>query len=186
MSLKVEQRVGIAAPVDEVYAILADIESWPQWSPIHKAASGQIAFGAAVRLEENYAGLGTWEQQGVVADYQPLSHIHVSVPKRFYAGTLIRYFEMDILSETGTSFSVGALFGGFLSQREGKRYRSYLREGFAAFAEALKTKAEAETAAHPERVNPHILVPELPPLPKHEPAWRRGTKFWGGVWGHKR
>lgn len=177
MALKIEHRIGIAAPVDDVYEILANIEAWPQWSPIHKATSGSVHFGAPVRLEEYYEGLGIWEQAGSVADYQPLSHIHIVIPKPFYAGRLVRYFELDILSETGTGFSVGALFDGFLSEREGKRYRSFLREGFHAFAEALKAKAEAET--DPTRPHARIKVPEPAPLPKKEAAWKRQAHFWG-------
>ena len=177
MALKIEQRIGIAAPVDEVYDLLADIESWPSWSPIHTAASGRVGFGAPVRLEEHYEGLGTWEQSGAVADYQPLSHIHIAVPKPFYAGRLIRYFELDILSEAGTGFAVGALFDGFLSEREGRRYRKYLREGFHAFAEALKARAEAQF--DPEQPHARINVPEPPAVPKLPPAWKRQTHFWG-------
>jgi len=177
MALKIEYRIGISAPVDEVYEILTDMENWPSWSPVHKAVSGSVHFGAAVRLEEYYEGLGTWEQTGGVADYQPLSHIHVAIPRPFYAGSLIRYFEMDILSEAGTSFTVGALFSGFLSMREGRRYRHYLRKGFQAFAEALKAKAEAQT--DPSKPHARINVPEPPPQPRKEPAWKRQTRFWG-------
>jgi hypothetical protein len=177
MSVKVEQRIGITAPVDDVYDILTDIENWPSWSPIHKAASGVVKFGAPVRLEEYYEGLGLWEQEGAVGEYQPLSHIHIYIPRPFYAGRLIRFFEVDVLSETATSFSVGALFDGFLSEREGKRYRSYLRQGFQAFAEALKAKAEAET--DPTKPHARITVPEPPTLPKKPPVWQRQAHFWG-------
>ncbi|MGA9658695.1 MAG: SRPBCC family protein, partial [Asticcacaulis sp.] len=121
MSFKIEQRIGIAAPVDDVYEILADINAWPEWSPIHKKAEAILRFGAPVHLEEHYEGLGTWETDGSVADWTPLSHIHIHVPKPLYAGKLVRYFEFEALSEYGSHFAVGALFGGFLSEREGKR-----------------------------------------------------------------
>lgn len=179
MAIKIEYRIGIAAPVDEVYEVLSEVENWPQWSPIHKAASGQLKFGAPVRLEEYYEGLGTWELEGSVADYQPLSHIHINIPKPFYAGRLIRYFELDILSQEATSFSVGALFDGFLSEREGRQYRQYLRGGFQAFSEALKVTSEEVAARHHNQPRSRIVVPEPPPLPKKEPAWKRQTHFWG-------
>lgn len=171
MSYKVEYRIGIAAPVDDVYDILAEIEQWPEWSPIHKKATGKLSFGAPVALEEYYEGLGTWELTGFVADWTPLSHIHVTVPKKFYEGRLIRYFEMDALSESGSSFSVGALFGGFLSEREGRRFSKFLKAGFEQFATALKEKSEAAYAASPEKrravlAPPEPKKPQLAPPPK--------------------
>ncbi|HTN39790.1 MAG TPA: SRPBCC family protein [Asticcacaulis sp.] len=179
MAIKIEQRVGIAAPIDDVYEVIADINAWPEWSPIHKVARADLHFGAPIHLEEYYEGLGTWETDGVIADWTPLSHIHISVPKPFYAGTLVRYFEFDALSEYGSSFSIGALFSGFLSEREGKAYRQHIRTGFAAFGEALKVRAEAKFAA-----NPHVSSVVVPPVPKDDPLRKErpkwlATHFWG-------
>ncbi|ESQ79913.1 SRPBCC domain-containing protein [Asticcacaulis sp. YBE204] len=142
MALKIEKRIGISTAVDVPYEIMADINSWPSWSPIHKSAEGTLGFGAPVKFEEYYEGLGTWEVAGFVDDWTPLSHIHIGVPKKFYEGSLIRFYEFEILSDTACHFTIGAQFSGFLSEREGKRYRKFLREGFEKFAEALKAKAE--------------------------------------------
>jgi hypothetical protein len=179
---RIEHRVGIAAPVDDAYEIAAEIEAWPQWSPIHKKATGRLAFGAPIALEEYYEGLGTWELSGALADWQPFSHIHVAVPKPFYAGTLIRYFEFDALSAHGSTFAVGALFDGFLSEREGKMIAGPVRRGFAAFAEALKDRAEAAYLAKPENERTANLLPpksipdKLRPPPA--PNWK-GPQFLG-------
>lgn len=145
MSFKIEHRIGISAPVDRSYEIAADIGAWPSWSPIHKAASATLAFGGPILLDEHYEGLGRWEQVGTIADWTPLSHIHVSVPKPFYAGRLTRYFEFENLSDTGSLFTVGALFEGLISEWEGRRYAGPLKRGFAAMAEALKLRAEASS-----------------------------------------
>jgi hypothetical protein len=178
MACKIEQRVGIAAPVDDIYELVADIGRWPEWSPIHLAATGELHFGAPVHLEERFEGLGTWEIHGVVADWSPLSHIHIDVPKPFYAGKLTRYFEFESLSETGSIFTVGALFNGLLSEREGWRYAKFLRTGFAAFGEAVKAKAEAEFAAHPDHRArmplPEPKKPQLGPTPK---KWQKTKMF---------
>jgi len=179
---RIEHRIGIAAPVDDPYEIVADLESWSKWSPIHKAASGKLSFGAPVTFEEYYEGLGTWELAGSLADWQPLSHIHVAIPKPFYAGTLIRYFEFDALSAHGSSFAVGALFNGFLAEREGKLIAKPVKRGFAAFAEALKAKAEAQFEAKPEdertanHLPPKAIPDKLKPPPP--PNWN-GTNYFG-------
>lgn len=173
MGFKIEHRTGVAAPVDDVYEVVADIDSWPSWSPIHKSASGELHFGAPVRFEEYYEGLGVWEIGGTIDDWSPLSHIHISVPKRFYEGKLIRYFEFSPLSETGSSFTVGALFDGFLSEREGRRYARFLREGFAAFAEAVKTRSEAAFAEAPaHRAPPEVALRAAPQLGPQRRNWQ--------------
>lgn len=170
MVYKVEARVGIGVPVDDVYDIIAEIDAWPTWSPIHKAASGKLAFGAPFHTEEHFDGLGLWEIDGTISDWVPMSHIHVHVPKKFFEGQLIRYFEFESLSETGSSFTAGALFSGFLSEREGRRYGKHFREGFHAFGEALKTKAEADYNAKPpeqrRKASRPPAAPEIPPKTK--------------------
>ncbi len=179
---RIEHRIGIAAPVDDAYDLAADIETWPQWSPIHKKAAGKLSFGAPIALEEYYEGLGTWELSGALADWQPYSHIHVAIPKPFYAGTLIRYFEFDALSAHGSTFAVGALFNGFLAEREGKMIAKAVRKGFAAFAEALKDRAEAVYLAKPEsertvnNLPPKAIPDKLQPPPP--PNWG-GPRFLG-------
>lgn len=182
MAIKIEQRVGVAAPVDDIWDLIADVNAWPSWSPIHKAASGEMHFGAPIHFEEYYEGLGTWEVDGAINDWTPLSHLHVGVPKPFYAGRLIRYFEMDALSDQGSTFTVGALFQGFLSEREGLRFRRFLRTGFEAFAEAVKTRAEARFAEHPEaRTHVEIKAPEKPQLGPQRANWQRNNfLFFGG------
>ncbi len=166
MSYKVEYRIGVAAPVDDVYDLVCDIESWTQWSPIHKAASGQLKFGAPIHLEEQYEGLGMWEIDGVLSDWSPYSHIHVFIPKPFYAGKQVRYFEFEALSQTGSAFTVGALFNGFLSEREGRAYGKHLRKGFQLFAETVKARAEENYNNSPDkrRAPREIKAPEKPQL----------------------
>lgn len=183
MPYKIEFRIGVAAPVDDVYDVIADIEKWPEWSPIHKKASGKMSFGAPIAFEEYYEGLGTWEINGVLADWQPLSHIHISVPKKFYEGRLVRYFEMDALSEAGSSFSVGALFDGFLSEREGRRYGKFLKIGFESFADAVKNRAEKAYAEAPVKRRAHLPPPE-PQKPNLGPPPRAVEM--PHMWGRKK
>ncbi len=176
---KVEYRFGIAAPVDYVYDILADVERWPEWSPIHKEARAHLGFGAPAVFKEEYAGLGTWELEGALSDWVPLSHMHFHIPRPWYMGRLIRYYEVDNLLEVGTRFSVGAAFSGMLSIREGKRFAPHLRKGFEAFTLALKDRAEAAYAADPNRIvrKPAQKPPER--IKKRAPKWGNDAKMWG-------
>jgi len=181
MSYKVEYRIGVAAPVDDVYDLVADIEAWPQWSPIHKAARGSLHFGAPIHLEEQYEGLGMWEIDGVLADWSPYSHIHVFIPKPFYAGKQMRYFEFDALSQTGSTFTTGALFQGYLSEREGRAYGKYLKTGFQLFAETVKARAEENYNNSPDkrRAPREIKAPEKPKLGPRD--WKVKTPSFFGA-----
>jgi hypothetical protein len=174
MAYKIEHRIGIAAPVEVVYDIVSALEDWPSWSPIHRKVVGKLGFGAPLHLEEHYEGLGVWEVTGAISDWSPLSHIHVDVPKPFYAGSLMRFFEFDTLSETGCSFAVGALFSGFLSEREGRRFASKIKPGLATMCEALKARAETDFTTDPDRLPRYARPVETParkPLVKtKEPA----------------
>jgi len=100
---------------------------------------------------------------GQVADWVPQSHIHLEVPKPFYAGKLTRFFEFDTLTDTACTFSVGAVFDGFLSEREGRRFGPKIKPGLALMCEALKVHAEAVYAADPtppkERPKPKEIIP---------------------------
>lgn len=176
---KVEYRFGIQAPVDYVYDILADVEKWPTWSPIHKEARAQLGFGAPAAFKEEYEGLGTWELDGALSDWVPLSHMHFHIPRPWYVGQLIRYYEVDNLLEVGTRFSMGAAFGGLLSEREGKRFAPYLRKGFEAFTHELKARAEQAYANDP---NATLRAPaQKPPerIKKQAPRWGNPSKPWG-------
>jgi len=144
MVFKIESRLGIAAPVDVVYEAVADLEAWPSWSPIHKSVTGKLKFGALIEMDEYYEGLGRWQVAGTLVDWTPNSLIHIAVPKPFWAGSLMRYIEWEALSDTGTTFSVGAHFDGFFSEREGKRLAKPIKRGFDAMTQALKARVEAK------------------------------------------
>src|SRR5260370_22292284 len=42
--------VDIAATPQQVWAVLADLDSYPQWNPFIRSASGQLAEGATLTL----------------------------------------------------------------------------------------------------------------------------------------
>lgn len=175
---KVEHRFGIAAPVDYVYDILADVENWPTWSPIHKEAKAHLGFGAPAAFKEEYEGLGTWELDGALSDWVPLSHMHFHIPRPWYEGHLIRYYEVDNLMEVGTRFSMGAAFSGLLSEREGKKFAPYLRRGFEAFTLALKDRAESAYAADPHATIRQPAQKPPPRIKRQPPKWGNHSQMW--------
>ena len=50
MTDKVSAEIEIAAPPEHVWAVLADLASYPQWHPVFLGASGQLAEGSRLSL----------------------------------------------------------------------------------------------------------------------------------------
>ena len=44
--------VDIAATPQQVWAVLADLDAYPQWNPFIRSASGQVAEGATLTLRK--------------------------------------------------------------------------------------------------------------------------------------
>ena len=60
MNFKVEKRVGVRAPSDRIWEIIADLPGWDQWNPIETGAAGTIAFGGSISLTERIEPSGTF------------------------------------------------------------------------------------------------------------------------------
>jgi hypothetical protein len=45
MAIKIEHRIGIAAPAEVIWEILADVPGWEAWNPLYTKASGVIRIG---------------------------------------------------------------------------------------------------------------------------------------------
>ena len=48
VSMKLERRIGIAAPDEVVWEVLSDIEAWPSWNAMYPRARGELRIGALV------------------------------------------------------------------------------------------------------------------------------------------
>ena len=143
MSFYIEHRLGVAAPADQVWAILSDIEGWSRWNPLYRSSSGRLRIGEQVSFELVLQGEAPETLQATVVDWAPELQIHLKV--RLYGGLLstTRYMEIEKLSETGCIFSNGEFFRGPLAGFMPRRLKSAMRQGFASMGEALKRKAEA-------------------------------------------
>ena len=141
MSLKIEHRIGIPAPAEAVWSVLADLEGWPAWNPLYPAARGQLRIGSQLDLEVAFPGTASRAIRPVVADWVPNDQIHWRL--RLFGGLLrsTRYLEIEALTETGCIFTNGEVFDGPLAFAMGRMRRS-LKDGFRAMGEALKQRVE--------------------------------------------
>ena len=141
--LKLEHRIGVQAPPETLWTLIADLQAWPEWNPIYTRASGVLSIGAPLELTLALPEQAPRHIEPVVVDWVPHEQLHwrTSVASGF--GTAIRYIEIDQVAEHACIVSNGELFQGLLGPAAAKRVQRPLKKGFAAMGEALKARAEA-------------------------------------------
>ena len=140
MAFRIEHRIGVAAPADTIWELLADVERWPQWNPLYTQASGKLGIGAALKLREEVPGRPPRQLSPVVVDWEPRAQI-LWRENGVMARTM-RYIEIEALTETGCIFANGAFFHGLAGEVQAKSQRRAIFQGFEAMGEAVKRLAE--------------------------------------------
>ena len=140
MAFRIEHRIGVAAPADTIWELLADVERWPQWNPLYTQASGKLGIGAALKLRETLPGRPPREFEPVVVDWEPRAQI-LWRENGVLARTM-RYIEIEALTETGCIFANGAFFHGLAGELQAKSQRRAIFEGFEAMGQAVKRLSE--------------------------------------------
>lgn len=143
MPFKIEHRIGVQRPAEQVWAAIYDLEAWKDWNPMYPEALGKLLISAPLTLTEKVDGHAE-TYQAVVADWVP--HAQIVWTRTSFGGLLrhVRYFEIEKLTEVGCIFANGELYQGLLAGLlvpKGRRRK--LRRAFAALGEAVKVRTEA-------------------------------------------
>jgi hypothetical protein len=139
---RLEKRIGIRAPVDRIWEVLADLPGWDRWNPIEKTVEGTIAFGGQIALTETIEGLPERRVVARVGDWQPYAQL-VWSEKRGVWFQSIRYFEIEELEPGSCIAANGFIFSGLRGEMFFDKQRRHLRHSVDAVAEAWKATAEA-------------------------------------------
>ena len=151
MAYRIEHRIGVAAPPEAIWGVLADLSGWTLWNPLYPRAEGRLLIDAKLSLDQKLEGEGPSRIEAQVIDWVPNSQIHWRETGFLRSAT--RYLEIEKLTEEGCIFSNGVLVEGPFARYATKRAKARLRAGFAAMGEAMKTRAEAVYVAGRERVS---------------------------------
>ncbi len=143
MSVKLEHRIGVQAPPEAIWAVIADIEGWSVWNPIYPKAQGTLRIGSPLTLELALEGRKPEVIKPVILDWVPNEQIHWRLTIMGGLVRTTRYFEIEKLSDTGCIFSNGELFDGLLGPTAVRSLQRPIRRGFAAMGEAVKARVEA-------------------------------------------
>ena len=145
MAYRVEHRIGVAAPPDAIWDVLADLPGWTAWNPLYARAEGRLLIDAKLTLEQKLEGEAPRTVQAQVIDWVPNSQIHWRETGLLRSAT--RYLEIEKLTEEGCIFSNGVMVEGPLARYASRRGKARQRAGFAAMGEAMKARVEAAYAA---------------------------------------
>jgi len=140
--VRIEHRIGVAAPAEVIWEVVSDLDRWADWNPSYARASGRLSIGAALSLDATWPGMKPHHHQGTIIDWVPDTQLLWREKAGFMASSL-RYIEIDKLSEAGCVLASGEILDGwgvrYLSgRRKASAYRAY-----EAMDEAIKDRAEA-------------------------------------------
>ena len=139
---RIEKRIGVRAPADRIWDLIADLPRWDGWNPIETSVEGTIAYGGSIALTEIIPGLPERRATVRVGEWQPLAQL-VWAEKRGLWFSSLRYFEIEELEPGSCIVANGEIFEGWLGEQEGKRNRRARKAGFEALNEALKSRVLA-------------------------------------------
>ena len=140
--------IEIDAPVDEVWAVLTDLDAYADWNPFIVSAAGEIEVGARLTNTLKDDGSSTvFTPEVLVADEaKELRWIG-----RFWVPGIVdgeHYFELEAIDGGRTRLVQGETFTGVLVPFAGSALD--VEDDFAAMNEALKARVEAGSATRAE------------------------------------
>ena len=131
----------IAAPPTDVWAILTDLDRYPEWNPLFREASGQIAIGEKITLKSVHPASGrmmTVKPKILVAEPGAELRWASSLP-----GIMSGEHSFTLSpADGGTRLVQSEAFRGLLVPFAGKTL-ARAEASFQALNEALKNRAEA-------------------------------------------
>jgi len=149
MAKFIETEILIQASTKVVWDILMDFASYPSWNPFVREIEGNPEPGKKIKVRITPPG-----KKGMV--FRPIVLEHQTQKKFRWKGSLLvkgmfdgeHYFELEQVDDSTTRFIHGECFSGMLVKLLWKSLESPTKEGFRAFNEALKKKAENPDEPH--------------------------------------
>lgn len=142
MNFKIEKRVGVRAPSDRIWEVIADLPHWGRWNPIETDVTGKIAFGSQIELTERIEGLPERHVVGRVADWQPNAQL-VWTEKRGWLFNVVRYYEIEELEPGSCIVANGFIFSGFRGEGFHDKHKRAIRTACETIAEGIRVASES-------------------------------------------
>lgn len=143
MAKSIETEILIQANPKVVWDILMDFKNYPGWNPFVREIEGNPEPGKKIKVRITPPGRKGMVFRPVVLENQTQKIFRWKgslLVKGIFDGE--HYFELEQMNDSSTKLIHGEHFTGMLVNLLWKSLESPTREGFHAFNEALKKKAE--------------------------------------------
>lgn len=140
-TIRIENRLGVAAPAHTVWQVVADLEHWGEWNPAYAKAAGRLSIGAPIVLDATFPGVSPRQLSGTVVDWVPDIQL-VWKSKAGFMATSLRFIEIEKLSDHGCILANGEIVEGFGARYLSNRDRRAAQRAYEAMNEAIKARAE--------------------------------------------
>jgi hypothetical protein len=148
MAYEVSTTTEIAATPENVWAVLADLASYPQWHPVYQAVTGQLAAGSTLTITTTHPASGrTMTAKVKVLAAEPDTELRWE-SKLLGLTISERIFRLSPAAG-GTSLVQAATYRGLGGGRGRAMIKTVTRiqDSFAAINQAIKQQAEARQRA---------------------------------------
>lgn len=137
----VEDRVTIAAPAEQVWAVLDAVDAWGSWNPLYVEAAGALRVGERLAFAVVLAGMKPQRASAMVQKVVPHRFIQYQTSN---LGGLIRATRYIALlpAVAGVEVVNGEILSGPIGRLLGRAVGGKVRIGLAGMNAALKTHVE--------------------------------------------
>lgn len=142
MDFRVENKTGVPATSDAVWAALTDFEAWSAWNPVFTEAAGTLGFGTPLRFTEHIEGMNARQVQARLGDWTPYAKL-VWAERRGWQFSSTHYVTIDEIARGNCIVTMGAIFGGLRGEGYFMKHRRALRMACQSMNEALRVEALA-------------------------------------------
>ena len=148
MAYEISTTIEIAATPENVWAVLADLASYPKWHPMYQAVTGQLTAGSTLTITSSHPTSGRAITARVkVLTAEPDSEL------RWVSRLLGRTISERKFCLSSTADGTSLVQAGTYSGLGGGRGRAMMKvldrikDSFTAINEAIKQQAEARQRA---------------------------------------
>jgi hypothetical protein len=135
--------IEIQAPAERVWQLLTDFDSFPQWNPFIRSASGKVKTGARLKVRIQPSGARGMTFRPRVLKAEPNRELNwlgrLLIPGLFDGE---HSFTIEPLGEDRVRFVQREVFSGLLVPLFARGLDSDTRRGFEEMNAALKARAE--------------------------------------------
>jgi hypothetical protein len=143
MAKQIRTTIDIQAPVNQVWNVLTDFDSYPTWNPFIKWVKGEVKVGN--QIEVQLPGMKFTPTVKAFTPYQEFSWLgHLGI-KGLFDGKHI--FRLEQLTKGTTRLHHEESFQGLLAGPILLLIRKDTQNGFLAFNEALRERVESMTTS---------------------------------------